>query len=190
MKILREFGLGIVWFLLVPLILLACGLIAVYGVFNFLIQFVVMVVNFFKGEKLFPRFPEEKKAMAIYQKAIDKANGESTEEKPTAPQTVYVQQNFYSGAPMMPGVPPVPGLPNNPYYNQGMMPGTSLPNYQPANPQPTVIPNPDMTQIPSPQPAQIPNPVVNQIPTQPTPEVVEVKSLDLAQFPSDKEANK
>ena len=189
MKILREFGLGIVWFLLVPLILLACGLIAVYGVFNFLIQFVVMVVNFFKGEKLFPLFPEEKKAMAIYQKAIDKANGESTEEKPTAPQTVYVQQNFYSGAPMMPGVPPVPGLPNNPYYNQGTMPGATLPNYQPA-PQPTAIPNPETPQIPNPQMAQIPNPIINQIPAQPTPEVVEVKPLDLAQFPSDKEANK
>ena len=189
MKILREFGLGIVWFLLVPLILLACGLIAVYGVFNFLIQFVVMVVNFFKGEKLFPLFPEEKKAMAIYQKAIDKANGESTEEKPAAPQTVYVQQNFYSGAPMMPGVPPMPGLPNNPYYNQGTMPGATLPNYQPA-PQPAAIPNPETPQIPNPQMAQIPNPVINQIPAQPTPEVVEVKPLDLAQFPSDKEANK
>ena len=189
MKILREFGLGIVWFLLVPLILLACGLIAVYGVFNFLIQFVVMVVNFFKGEKLFPLFPEEKKAMAIYQKAIDKANGESTEEKPAAPQTVYVQQNFYSGAPMMPGVPPMPGLPNNPYYSQGTMPGATLPNYQPA-PQPTAIPNLETPQIPNPQVVQIPNPVIDQIPAQPTPEVVEVKPLDLAQFPSDKEANK
>lgn len=181
MKVLREFGLGIVWFLLVPLILLASALVAVYGVFNFFIQFVIMLINFFKGEKLFPLFPEEKKAMAIYQRAIDKANGEKEEEKPVAPQTVYVQQNFYSGAPAIPPAPPIQGLPNNPYYAQPGMPMGNLPNgYAPQG------------QIPYPNPA----PAANQIPApaEPSPlprleeaKVIEAEPLELAQFPSDKE---
>lgn len=126
MKILREFGLGIIWAFLAPFILLACALIAIYGVFNFFVQLIILLVNFFKGEKLFPLFPEEKKAMEVYQKAIEKANG-TEEKKEAAPQQIYVQQNFYSsGAAPLPGqFPgqisgqlPQPGQGQNPVYVQ------------------------------------------------------------------------
>lgn len=103
MKVLREFGLGIIWAFLAPFILIACALIAIYGVFNFFIQLIILLINFFKGEKLFPLFPEEKKAMEVYQKAIEKANG-TEEKKEAAPQQIYVQQNFYSSGPA-----PLPG---------------------------------------------------------------------------------
>ena len=103
MKVLREFGLGIIWAFLAPFILVACALIAIYGVFNFFVQLVILLINFFKGEKLFPLFPEEKKAMEVYQKAIEKANG-TEEKKEPAPQQIYVQQNFYSSGPA-----PLPG---------------------------------------------------------------------------------
>lgn len=103
MKVLREFGLGIIWAFLAPFILVACALIAIYGVFNFFVQLIILLINFFKGEKLFPLFPEEKKAMEVYQKAIEKANG-TEEKKEPAPQQIYVQQNFYSSGPA-----PLPG---------------------------------------------------------------------------------
>ena len=63
MKVLREFGLGILYAILLPILLAIAAVVAVYGIFNFLIEFVIMVVNFFKGEKLFPLYKEDRQAM-------------------------------------------------------------------------------------------------------------------------------
>ena len=76
MRALKGFGLGIVWALLLPFLLVAVGIVAVWGVINFLIQFVIMLVNFFRGKKVFPPFPEDEKAYTILKKAYDKQNGD------------------------------------------------------------------------------------------------------------------
>ena len=65
MKVLREFGLGILYAILLPILLAIAAVVAVYGIFNFMVEFVIMVVNFFKGEKLFPLYKEDRQAMEL-----------------------------------------------------------------------------------------------------------------------------
>lgn len=172
MKVLREFGLGILYAILLPFLLAIAAVVAVYGVFNFLIEFVIMVVNFFKGEKLFPLYKEDRQAMEIYQKAIDKANGTAEPEKP-ATQNVYVQQNFYA----------TPGMANQMLSQAAMMDPSKM------------IPGAGNPQLPGGAPfASIPQQIPQQA-EQPKPEVVseqtedkpEAKAIDvpLASFPKE-----
>ena len=109
MKILKEFALGILWALLSPLLLAAIAVVAVFGVFNFFVQFVLMIVHFFQGKKLFPPFPEDEQAYRILKKSIEEEN-KKAETPPPAPQgPVYVQANYFTGNPGAYGVPPMPG---------------------------------------------------------------------------------
>ncbi|MBQ9457799.1 MAG: hypothetical protein IJU64_04775 [Bacilli bacterium] len=146
MGALKRFGLGLLWIFLLPFILLAIAGVAVWGVLNFLIQFVIMLVNFFRGKKLFPLFPEDQKAMEIQQRAIDKAN-QATEPAPApAPQQVFVTQNYYGGGVLPPGTNP--GM-QNPY-------GQGLPYQGPMMQQPGMIPPQQPGMIPPQQPGMIP----------------------------------
>lgn len=120
MNALKRFGLGLLWVFLIPFILLGIALVAVLGVLNFPVQLVILIINFFRGKKIFPLFEEDEKAMAILQKAIDKANGEEPLPPASTPQQVVIQQNYYGSFP-----PPQPG-PNLPYQNP-----QSLPNQYP-----------------------------------------------------------
>ena len=63
MTVLKKFGLGILWALLSPIILVAVALIGVFGAVDFVIEFGIMIVNFFRGKKLFPLYPEDEKAL-------------------------------------------------------------------------------------------------------------------------------
>ena len=176
MAALKKFGLGILWALLFPLILAGVAVVGVFGVLDFLVEFVIMIINFFRGKKLFPAYPEDEKAYAILKRAIDKKNGElSAQNQPApAPQQVFVQQNFYTnpGA-VPPGAIPPTGAPTaipgygqpSPYAN----PYGTLPNQQPGvlpNQQPGVLPNqqpnaqPPMQQ----QPAMPPRPELAKLP--------------------------
>ena len=164
MNALKRFGLGLLWIFLIPFILLGIAVVGVFGIINFPIQLVIMIVNFFRGKKVFPMFEEDEKAMAILQKAIDKQNGEEEASKePPAPQQVFVQQNYYGA---QPPIPPAPG-PGIPYQNPPYPQGQGIP-YQ--NPQGIPYQNPQgipyqnqpgypygLPQNPYPQPTQVPN---------------------------------
>ena len=158
LNVLKQFGLGVLWALLSPIILLAVIAVGLFGIANFLIQFVIMIVNFFRGKKLFPPFPEDEKAYKILKKTMDEEKDKEEQEKNETttkqPQSVYVQQNYYTtGA--IPGVPPMgmPGYdPNNPYA--GLPPQGTPYNMPPGYtgnpvPPPTAIPGvPPLQQIP------------------------------------------
>lgn len=136
MTALKKFGIGILWALLFPIILAGVAIVGVFGAVDFVIEFIIMVVNFFRGKKLFPLYPEDEKAMEIMQRAIDKKNMESAAPAVAPqPQQVFVQQNFYTTPNQVP--PPVnPGaLP--PGYNgyPGMNPNPLPPGYQQLPPQ-------------------------------------------------------
>lgn len=174
MKVLREFGLGILYAILLPILLAIAAVVAVYGVFNFLIEFVIMVVNFFKGEKLFPLYKEDRQAMDIYQKAIDKANGTAEPEKP-ATQNVYVQQNFYA----------TPGMANQMLSQAAMMDPSKMIPGAAANPQlPGGAP---FASIPQQIPQQAEQPKNEVVSEQTEPEKPESKAIDvpLASFPKE-----
>ena len=72
MKALKNFGLGLVWVFLIPFIAVAVVVVGLFGIINFFVQFVIMVINFFRGKKLFPMFDEDEEAYEILQKAIDR----------------------------------------------------------------------------------------------------------------------
>ena len=155
---LRKFGLGILWAILSPVLLVGIALVAVFGVFNFLVQFVIMVINFFRGKKLFPMYPEDELAYKRIQQALhieEEPTGEQVPAtQPQQPQQVFVQQNFYTQQPgAMPGMMPP----------QGQAPFVQVPNGQiPQNPY-GMQPNmqvPPLTQIPQ---AELPMPEENVI---------------------------
>ena len=193
MNALKRFGLGLLWIFLIPFILLGIAVVAVLGVVNFPIQLVIMIVNFFMGKKLFPLFPEDERAMAILKRAIDKANGEAEAPNvPPAPQQVFVQQNYYSNAPLPPQPNGIPyGNPNMPYPNGQIpyganpnMPYQGIPGQQP-NPYPLPqTPVQPANPYPLPQaPMQQPGPA---IPAQTYPESApaDVPPLELSSLPA------
>lgn len=158
MQALKKFGLGILWAFILPFIVVGVVLVGAFGVPNFFIQFVIMIVNFFRGKKLFPVYPEDQKAYEILQRAIDRKNGELNKEATPAPapQQVFVQQNFYTNAPT--GLPGQQGMPLPPGYTQvPPQPYSQVPPPQdyasvPPPGYPQIQPNP----APQPQPEPIP----------------------------------
>ena len=154
MQALKKFGLGIIWALLFPFVVVGIGIVGVFGVFNFLIEFVIMVINFFKGKKLFPVYREDQRAYDILQRAIARKNGET--DQPLAnsnpPQQVFVQQNFYGQNPNQPQLPP-----NS--YQQAQLPPFQQPGALPQNPpqQPAMPQRPELAQLPTFNPADLNN---------------------------------
>ena len=73
MKFLRNFGLGILWAALFPLLCVVIAFFAVYVVFTFPVEFVIMLIHFFQGKSLFLPFPEVIQAFTIRQAAYANA---------------------------------------------------------------------------------------------------------------------
>jgi hypothetical protein len=144
MQFLKMFGLGILYALLFPFLCVFLVLFAVYGVIVFLVEFVIMLVNFFSGKKLFPPYPEDLKAYQILTALSQQALNAGTPQP--AQTNVYLQQNYYPGQ----GQPGVPGM------------------GQPANPQVAPQPQPPYQQMGGPAQGQYPNqsPYQNQLPPQ------------------------
>ena len=72
MKFLKNFGLGLLYALLFPVILAAVAVFAVYGFLKSIVYFFIYLVRFFKGEKIFAAFPEDEKAKEIIDRAPTK----------------------------------------------------------------------------------------------------------------------
>ena len=131
MKALKNFGLGLLWVFLIPIIAALVILVGAFGVINFFIQFIIMVINFFRGKKLFPMFDEDEEAYEILQHAIDMKKGEATATNGPAPQQIFVQQNYYTN-PQVPN-PNLPPAQQNPFIQANMQnpygnPMANLPN--------------------------------------------------------------
>ena len=58
-SILKKFGQGILYILVLPLFILALALFGVYGVFLFLVLMVKSIILFFQGKKLQGDLPED-----------------------------------------------------------------------------------------------------------------------------------
>ena len=198
MEGLKKFGLGILWALLSPILLVGIALTGLFGIFNFFIEFCIMIVNFFKGKKLFPPFEKDVKAYKILKKAMDNEADQEKKQEPVQapPQQVFVQQNYYTQPGPMPGIPPQfnPGIPNNPYqglpnqqpYGQPNQQPYGQPNQQPFIQQQSQPTYPNQSQIPYDQQSY-------QSPTQPP--LAEIPSYNRGEhrnsiFIDDEEDNK
>ena len=115
MNFLKNFAKGLLWVLLIPFICVGIVLVALYGIFNFVIQLVLLLKNFFTGKKLFPPFEEDIKAYKILKKAYDTQMGIKEEPKQEPQKTVYIQQNYYQTPPTQPQQPQ-----QNPQFQQSL----------------------------------------------------------------------
>ena len=168
---LKSFGMGLVYFLLFPFIVVLSVLIGIYGILRFFFSSFGGIVRFFKGEEFFPTMREDKEVALVIKTQHDALlNGVPTPKQETPSpipnnNNVYVQNNYYSK--------PLDNQQNNPYIN-GQIPGQSIQNTPYLNggqaPLPDEIPNQNPQQIPLNQ-AQIPpqqnfvSPSLNAFPT-------------------------
>lgn len=115
MKFLKNFGLGLVNVLLLPLLLAVLALFAVYGLFVFFAELLRVVFNFFKGEKnLFPPLDADNKVEIIKKNQLDAQMGTTNNgvgSTPVGPAQVYIQQNYYQGQAPTPNQKQVPQTP-------------------------------------------------------------------------------
>jgi hypothetical protein len=98
---LKNFGLGIVYFLLLPLLIAVFALVGVYGLILWLYILIRNSIRFFKGERFFEPFSEDEKVQEIKLAQIDSlahpVTGQTaTAAGPAGPSSVYVQQNYYT----------------------------------------------------------------------------------------------
>ncbi len=114
LKFLKNFGLGLLYILLFPLILVGVVFYALVGFIRCLFEFFAIVFRFFRGEKIFPPYPEDVKAQAILAKTYG-LKEEKEEPAPAPANNVYVQQNYYQ-QPMTDQNPALGQQP--PYFNQ------------------------------------------------------------------------
>ena len=181
MKVIKLFGFGLLYAILLPFILVAAAVFAVYGFLKSIVYFFIVIVRFFRGEKLFAPYPEDVEAAKRIRAKLSADAAEPNAQQPQQPGNVYVQQNYYSN-PAMQGQQPGPAVPPpNPYYQQQGGYGPGIPPYQqqpgflgndplsnqqiPQNPYPGYNPQPDF----GPQPIDLnaeEKPTVTMIETQ------------------------
>jgi len=184
MNAIKQFGLGIIYAVLFPLIVAIAALIGVFGIINFFYQGILVLINFFKGKPIFPIYKEDKKAYDILQKAIDKQNGvEEKKENNTPTQTIYVQQNYYQQSP-------------NGYIEQNQGNPMQNPNGFIQNSQQAINPSqPFITQSPATDSLTSKSPQLDQIPQIKKDDIIETKSnnndeVELLSFPEAEEERK
>ncbi len=136
MRFLRALGIGLLWALLSPVILVGAVLVGVYGIINYIIQFFMFLGRFFSGKKLNEPFPEDYEANRILTKDAEEGKEKEEAQAQQQPQPQAFIQNNYYGMPgvypngMYPG--PMPYGPNQqvPYQQPGMPPYGQLPPQQ------------------------------------------------------------
>jgi len=101
-KFLKNFGLGLVYIVLLPILLAILVLFAVYGLGVCIYLFFASMIRFFQGKEMFPMLPEDVKVAEIKKAQMDAQMGTPAPMAPQAaspagPSTVYVQQNYYQG---------------------------------------------------------------------------------------------
>ena len=120
MRFLKNFGFGIIYILLLPLLVLAIALAGLYGFFGFVVEGGKGIISFFQGKSFFKPLQEDEEAAMAKERQLA-AMRAAAEPQPQQPQATYVQNNYYAG-----------GVPNA----QNQAPSQSAPLN---NPSPNVI---------------------------------------------------
>ncbi len=127
-KFLRNFGMGLVYIFLLPLLLIILAIGAIYCLCTWFYHACVLIYRFFRGQNGF----EELKEDQLLKEKLEAKKEEDTpkpqeETKNAAPQQVFVQQNFYQ---MPPGYIPPNGIntaPLPPFPNPQVIEETTSP---------------------------------------------------------------
>lgn len=186
MKFLREFGLGLVYILLLPILLAGVLVVGVVMIFVWIVMFFKGCIRFFKGDSFFAPLPEDEQVQKIKDEELrrktEPENPTPAPAQPAGPSQVYIQTNYYQ-----PGqVPPNGQMPQNPQQN--LPPFQGYPQGYPQQPYGNGIPQqPYPNGIPQQQPPY-PYPNAEQIPySEPAPETDPSKMIDITPAEGDDE---
>ena len=178
---LKNFGLGLVYFFLLPIFLILAALVGVYALGVIIYNVVKGLIRFFKGDKFFEPLSEDLKVKEIKDRQAELAIQQNQpQEQPAQPDNrVYIQQNYYQ----QPQPNPQP-QPQQPYVQQPNVPPYQQQPYQNSiNQQPNYynqIPNTQPSPTPIAQnPTPTPIPTSGEIPTQSEPHEVH-KFIDIS----------
>jgi hypothetical protein len=96
---LKNFGLGIVYILLLPILVAVTLLVGLYGLCEWIVLACKGLVRFFKGDSFFAPMQEDEEVVLI-KKAMQEniAHPNGTPAQAPAPNNVYVQNNYYQTA--------------------------------------------------------------------------------------------
>ncbi len=98
-KFLKNFGLGLVYILVLPLFLAVLVVFAIYGFFTCIVLFCHAVYRFFKGEDPFKKLDADSKVETIKNAQMNNEMrlqpAAPAQSIPAGPSNVYVQQNYY-----------------------------------------------------------------------------------------------
>ena len=186
MKFLREFGLGLVYILLSPVLLVMLLVVGVVMIFVWIVTFFKGCIRFFKGDSFFAPLPEDEQVEKIkaeeLRRKTEPENPAPAPSQPAGPSQVYVQNNYYQPQ----GGQPNGQIPQNPQQNmppfqQGYPQGYPQQPYGngiPQQPYGNGIPQqPYGGSIPQQQP---PYPYADQIPyAEPAPETDPAKMIEI-----------
>jgi hypothetical protein len=156
-KFLKNFGLGLVYIILSPLLLAVIAVFGVYCLFVCLIEFFASAIRFFRGMDPFPQFEEDRaveeiKAAQVQRQLNSMQPQQPTPQQPAGPSTVYVQQNYYQNGHHGQTPPPNPapidstgfyGSPTNPTLQNN----ASVPALDDSSSQPLPLQNPNNPQL-------------------------------------------
>lgn len=103
---LKGFGLGLVYFFLLPVFLVLVVLAGVFALGVIIVTSIKGLIRFFKGDKFFSPLPEDIRVAEIkeYQASLQTAPAPAINPSPTD-NRVFIQQNYYPN-------------PQGPYGNQ------------------------------------------------------------------------
>lgn len=134
-RALKNFGLGLVYFFLLPIFLAIASLAGVYALIVIVYYTIKGLIRFFKGDKFFKPLPEDIKAAEIKARQLE-LDAQQNQPEPPAPQPdnrVYIQQNYYQ---QPQGIPPqATGLAQPSFNPQPNIPPYQQPYSNPVNQQ-------------------------------------------------------
>lgn len=117
---LKNFGLGLLYVILLPVFLVGLVLFAIFGIFTFIFQMIKCLINFFSGNTLFPSNEIDDQIVQIRDARFQKLNAlEETSSEPQVTTTNntdnsssvvnnYIQQNYYQNPNEAPAPFPAP----------------------------------------------------------------------------------
>jgi hypothetical protein len=148
-KFLKNFGLGLVYIALSPILLAILALAAVYGLGVCIYEFFAGAIRFFQGKEAFPPLWEDVRVAEIKKAQMDaqlQNPAPAPQAQPAGPSTVYVQQNYYQNHNgTAPQANPAPAPTNQPIDTTGYFsnPNPSTPTLDVSStPAPAINSNP------------------------------------------------
>lgn len=141
---MKNFGLGLVYIILLPLLLLVLAAFALYCLGLGLVMFFQATVRFFQGLQPLPPFEEDLKVAEIKQAQVENQihpNGvpSSQPQSSPAPQSVYVQNNYYQTPNPSAPQQPAPQAQNTPIDANGYFKNPTQANALPNQPVPPTL---------------------------------------------------